>query len=105
MKPGGPERCLTDPIAVTVTTMNTRKLALLCIGILGAVLSSGCATHTANNRTHTVVLGGLFELHEGAFEQQPANTLPLNMDQPYPGSRLTGTKVSLLWGLMSYRDQ
>ena len=85
--------------------MKLRTLALASATMLAAVLVSGCATHTANNKTHTVILGGFVDIQEGAYEQTPASSLPLNSDKPMPGSELTGNKVSVLWGLFSYRDQ
>lgn len=87
--------------------MNLRKLALLSLAGIFAALLSGCvaASHNVNGRNHTVVLGGLVEVKEGAYEAASPNTLALNTDKPMPGSRLSGNKVSLFWGLISYRDQ
>jgi hypothetical protein len=85
--------------------MKLRTLILALVAIFAAALASGCATHTANKKTHTVVLGGLLEIEDGAYEATPAATLPLNTEEPLPGSNLTGNKVSILWGLFSYRDQ
>lgn len=84
------------------------KILLILSALAAGTFFSGCTTGshtTADGRTHTVLLGGLFETQEGAYESQPASTLPLNGDKPNPGSRLTGNKISFLWGLVSFRDQ
>lgn len=85
--------------------MNLRKIPLVFAVATAAGLLAGCASHTAGRNNHTVLLGGLYESQEGAYSPEPANTLPLNGEKPLPGSRLTGRKVSILWGLVSYRDQ
>jgi hypothetical protein len=87
--------------------MNLRKLVLISLAGIAAALLSGCvaASHTTNGKGHTVILGGLVEVKDGAFEAQPAATLALNTDTPAPGSKLSGNKISVLWGLFSYRDQ
>lgn len=88
--------------------MRTTKIFLILSALATGACFSGCTTGshtTADGRNHTVILGGLFETHGGAYESQPASTLPLNGDKPNPGSRLKGTKISLLWGLVSFRDQ
>jgi hypothetical protein len=81
--------------------------ALLLLSLLSAlaVAGSGCSTHSQNGKKETVVLGGLYESREGAYEKQSVNTFPVNDDRPPPDSRLTGNKVSILWGLISYSDQ
>ena len=81
--------------------------ALLILSLLSAlaVVGSGCSTHTANGRSQTVVLGGLYESREGAYEKQSLTSIPMNTDRPGPASRLTGNKVTILWGLVSYVDQ
>lgn len=88
-------------------TMNLRKLALLLSATAAAVLFTGCtSTHTtADGNTHTLVLGGLYESQQGAYQKQPKSTLPINGDNPAPGSKLSGTYHSFLWGLVTYRDQ
>jgi hypothetical protein len=87
--------------------MKLRHLVLLPIAGAALLLCSGCvfAHHTTNGRHHTVILGGLVEVKEGAYEATPASTLPLNTEKPPPGSSLNGNKVSVLWGLISYRNQ
>jgi hypothetical protein len=81
--------------------------ALLLLSLLSAlaVAGSGCSTHTNNGKKETVVLGGLYESREGAYEKQSLNSFPVNQERPGPASRLTGNKVTILWGLISYSDQ
>ena len=52
-----------------------------------------------------VLLGGLYESREGAYEKQSLTSSTVNSDRPGPASRLTGNKVSVLWGLISFADQ
>jgi len=80
-------------------------VASLALAAAGA-LFSGCASHTtSDNKNHTVVLGGLYESHDGAYSQQTSSGVPLNNDKPLPGAKMSGKKVSVLWGLFTYRDQ
>jgi hypothetical protein len=83
----------------------SRALPSALLLALASSLFTGCASHTANGKNHTVVLGGLYESHEGAYSQQTAAGIPVNSDKPLPGSDLSGNKVSILWGLFTYRDQ
>ncbi|RME69246.1 MAG: hypothetical protein D6781_09065 [Verrucomicrobia bacterium] len=87
--------------------MKLRNTALFLAGAAAVALFSGCTSShtTADGKTHTLVLGGLYESQEGAYEKQPSATLAVNGDKPAPGSHLTGTKHSFLWGLVTYRDQ
>lgn len=85
--------------------MKIRQIVPLVVVAAAAGFLSGCATHTANGKNHTVVLGGLIESHEGAYEAESVNTIPVNTEKPLPGAKMNGNKVSILWGLVSYRDQ
>jgi hypothetical protein len=85
--------------------MKIRKIVPLLVAAAAAGFLSGCATHTANGKNHTVVLGGLIESREGAYEAEPVSTAPINGEKPLPGAKMNGNKISILWGLVSYRDQ
>ncbi len=86
--------------------MKLRTIALASAAACAAALFSGCATTTtADGKQWTSVLGGLYESREGAFSKQAVDTLPVNGEKPGPGARLSGDKVSFLWGFVSYRDQ
>ena len=87
--------------------MNLRKILLPLAALSTVAFFGGCTSShtTADGKTHTLVLGGLYESQQGAYESQPKATLPLNGDTPAPGSKLTGNKQSFLWGLVSFRDQ
>jgi len=82
-----------------------RALLLLSLLSVLAIAGSGCSTHTSNGRSETVILGGLYESREGAYEKQSVTSIPTNTERPGPASRLTGNKVTILWGLISYVDQ
>jgi hypothetical protein len=85
--------------------MKFSKIVPFLVAATAAGFLSGCATHTANGKSHTVLLGGLVETQDGAYEAEPISTLPLNTEKPLPGAKMNGNKVSILWGLVSYRDQ
>ena len=85
--------------------MKFRALTLLALFATLAMMGSGCSTHTAMGKHETVILGGLYESREGAYEKQSVNSIPVNNKRASPSSRLTGNQVSILWGLISYTDQ
>lgn len=87
--------------------MRQKQLILALIAAAATSLLSGCisASHTANGKSHTDILGGMIVIEDAAFEKQPVSGLPLNTSYPSPGSDLSGDRVSFLWGLISYRDQ
>lgn len=85
--------------------MKIRALTLLALFAALVLMGSGCSTHTSMGKKETVVLGGLYESREGAYEKQSPNSFPVNNERASPSSRLTGNQVSILWGLISYTDQ
>jgi hypothetical protein len=68
-------------------------------------MGSGYSTHISNGKSETVLLGGFYEFREGAYEKQSSTSGRMNSDRPGPASRLTGNKVTILWGLISFADQ
>lgn len=80
-------------------------LVALAIAAIGLSLT-GCATSSNGQRPRdTVILGGLFAHEPGAFDQQTPVGIPLNTDEPSRSKRMSGDKVSFLWGLFTFRDQ
>ena len=92
---------ILHPVAMKIF----RAISLLLLTTTFAWIGSGCSTHTANGKSSTILLGGLYESREGAFEKQSHNSFPINGERESPSSRLTGNKVSILWGLVTYVDQ
>lgn len=82
-----------------------RALFLVTLTAAFAWIGSGCTSHTSMGKNETVLLGGLYESREGAFEKQAINSFPINGDRESPSSLLTGNKVTILWGLISFADQ
>ncbi len=82
-----------------------RALTLLAFFAVLSLVGTGCSTHSSMGKSETVVLGGLYESREGAYEKQSVNSFPINGERASPSSRLTGNQVSILWGLISYTDQ
>ena len=86
--------------------MSIKKLLpLVFLAVLSISFFSGCASHSANGKSETIVLGGLFEVKSGTYDKQGPLTLPINGEDASPGSNLPGSKVSILWGLISYTNQ
>lgn len=79
-------------------------LATLALASIG-LLFSGCSTPSAGRAGDTIVLGGLYASQPGAFDQQTATGIPVNSDEPSRNKRMSGDKVSILWGLFTSRDQ
>lgn len=87
--------------------MRHKQLILALFAVASAALLSGClvASHTANGKSHTDILGGMIVVEDAAFEKESPASFPLNTDYPPPGSDLSGDRVSLLWGLITYQNQ
>ena len=79
-------------------------LATFALATTGLIFS-GCATQPAIRSGDSVVLGGLYASQPGAFSQQTSTGIPLNSDKASRKKRMSGDKVSVLWGLFTYRDQ
>jgi hypothetical protein len=79
-------------------------VATLALASTGLFLS-GCSSPSAGRTGDTVVLGGLYSSQPGAFSQQTSTGIPVNSDEPSRNKRMSGDKVSILWGLITYRDQ
>jgi hypothetical protein len=86
--------------------MSIKKLfPLFLIAVLSLGFFSGCASHSAQGKSETIILGGLLEVNKGTYDRQGPLTVPINMDEAMPGSELPGNNVSILWGLISYTNQ
>ena len=84
--------------------MKTRHLlaAVLC----GAALfASGCATRvTASGGRETTVLGGAVTVSTDSFQPTTPATLDVDTSKLTGTGSLTGEKVSLFWGLITFHD-
>lgn len=70
-----------------------------------AFLLSGCSTsQTAGGSQHTLILGGLYESKEAAYEPIGPLTFHTSQDEWFPNADFSGTKVTLLWGLVTFTD-
>ena len=87
--------------------MRHKQVILALFAAATTSLLSGCivASHSANGKSNTEILGGLIAIEEEAFEKEPVAGFALNTAHTPPGSDLSGDRVSFLWGLISYRDQ
>jgi hypothetical protein len=87
--------------AMRLSKIFVATLALASCGLL----FSGCSSPSAGRTGDTVVLGGLYSSQSGAFSQQTSTGIPANSDDASRNKRMSGDKVSILWGLFTYRDQ
>jgi hypothetical protein len=87
--------------------MRHKQLILALFAAALTCFLSGCvvASNSANGKSHTEILGGLLTIEDEAYEKEPIAGFALNTDHPPPGSDLSGDRISILWGLISYRDQ
>lgn len=82
------------------------KFRVLLLSVTALSLLSGCATrNTVGGGKETTVLGGAVTVSTGSFEQ-PVSTAVGVVDTTKfkPSGQPSGTKTSLLWGLLTFTD-
>lgn len=85
--------------------MNTKRF--LAAGLCAAALfASGCtATRvTASGGRETTLLGGAMTVATDSFQPTTPVTLDVDTSKLVGAGNLTGTKVSLFWGLITLHD-
>jgi hypothetical protein len=85
--------------------MKLKPILLLSLLAGVAALTTGCATHKSLGNRHTTVLGGLVEVEEGAYRRVESTSITVNASDVKPGAKLTGNRVSVLWGLFTFQDK
>ena len=73
--------------------------------LLSALIFAGCSTGTqAGGNGHTIVMGGLYESKEAAYEPVGTTTFHTRKSDWFPGTDYDDTKATFLWGLITYTD-
>jgi len=73
---------------------------------LAALLFVGCASQQSRHAPREVnILGGVIEGEERAFDEVGPLTIGLKASEVNPGAKLTGHKVTFLWGLITIVDE
>lgn len=82
------------------------KCSALLLSIIALTFLSGCSTrNTTGGGKETTVLGGVVTVTTRSFEQPKATTVgTVDTTSLKPEGQPSGTKTSLLWGLMTFRD-
>jgi hypothetical protein len=92
------------PSARFAMRLSKALLATLTVAMTTA-LFAGCASQSNVRAQDTVILGGLYASQPAAFDQQTSTGIPVNSDKPSRKRKMSGDKVSILWGLFTFRDQ
>ena len=67
--------------------------------------STGCATRTnTSGGKETTVLGGAVTVSRDSFQPTPPTTIDTDTSKIAGKSGPSGKKVSLFWGLLTFRD-
>jgi len=65
---------------------------------------TGCSTTKTYAGRNTSILSGLAEVESRSYQPPPSTTVVVSSADDRPGSKLTGKRVSLLWGLFTFAD-
>lgn len=76
-------------------------LALLAAAMLAL---SGCSTTKTYAGRNTSILSGLAEMEDNSYQPPSPTTIVASTADDRPGSKLTGKRVSLFWGLFTFAD-
>lgn len=82
------------------------KLRALLLSVFALSVLSGCASRNlASGGKETTILGGVVTVTKNSFEQPGPNAVgEVDTTKFKPSGQPSGTKTSLLWGLMTFRD-
>ena len=81
------------------------KRYLPCLLALAVACAAvGCATQRTKTGRNTNVLGGLARVDSGSYQSAPATSLDVDTSDMVGRNNPSGTKVSLLWGLLTFTD-
>jgi hypothetical protein len=81
-----------------------RPVLLVLFLAATAFAASGCATSKVAGHERTSVLGGLVEITKNDYTPPPATTVPVDNSVLGRTDKPSGTKTSLLWGLITYTN-
>ncbi|MCC5789221.1 MAG: hypothetical protein JJT75_06275 [Opitutales bacterium] len=81
-----------------------KKVSLLAF-LIAALTAAGCSTNKGgNDERHTLVLGGLYESKQAAYEAVPPTTLHISSDEYSTKPQKSGNYRSFFWGLITHTD-
>lgn len=85
--------------------MKSRLLSPVALALFLAAFTSGCATKTTGSGgRETNVLAGAVAVSTGSFEPVNPATVDVDTTKVVGKGNPSGTKVSLLWGLITFKD-
>jgi hypothetical protein len=83
--------------------MKTPRVLLAALGAI--LLASGCATRTTSSGgRETSVLAGAVTVSTNSFQPTTPNTIDADTSKIVSGGNPSGSKVTLLWGLITLHD-
>lgn len=78
--------------------------AILVLMAVAMLALSGCSTTKTYAGRKTSILSGLAEIDAKSYQPLAATTVAVSTAADRPGSKLTGKRVSLFWGLFTFAD-
>ncbi|TVP76696.1 MAG: hypothetical protein EA353_11680 [Puniceicoccaceae bacterium] len=83
--------------------MYQKLLLILSISISGLVLA-GCDGGTAQMAPNEAHLLGIAKVEKDSYQATSPATFAVSTDELYSRKNFTGTKTTLLWGLVTLKD-
>jgi hypothetical protein len=83
-----------------------RTFATVACGALAFALLAftGCSTTKTYAGRNTSILAGLAEVESKSYQPPEPTTIVVSSADDRPGSKLSGKRVSLFWGLFTFAD-
>jgi len=71
---------------------------------IASLVLSGCSTTETYAGRNTSILSGLAEVESKSYQPPEPTTVVVTSADDRPGSKLSGKRVSLFWGLFTFAD-
>lgn len=81
-----------------------RPLLIAAFAAAALLVLSGCSTTETYAGRNTSILSGLAEVESKSYQPPEPTTIVVSSAADRPGSKLTGKRVSLFWGLFTFAD-
>jgi len=78
--------------------------AACAVLVFASLVLSGCSTTKTYAGRNTSILSGLAEVESKSYQPPEPTTIVVSSADDRPGSKLTGKRVSLFWGLFTFAD-
>jgi hypothetical protein len=69
-----------------------------------SLVVTGCSTTKTYAGRNTSILSGLAEVESKSYQPPEPTTIVVSSANDRPGSKLSGKRVSLFWGLFTFAD-